>query len=70
MIVPWQAPLYLGGMIAYMVSNAICIVLLEFARYSMLKKNQTRMKDGSKAGRPAVMTDITDVEDPNFIYRL
>ncbi|ORY97640.1 major facilitator superfamily domain-containing protein [Syncephalastrum racemosum] len=70
MIVPWQAPLYLGGMIAYMVSNAICIVLLEFARYSMLKKNQSRMKDGSKADRPAVMTDITDVEDPNFIYRL
>lgn len=69
MMVDWQAPLYLGGMLAYICSNAICIVLLLFARYTMAKSNRERMAK-PRTETEEKMTDVTDREDPNFIYRL
>ncbi|KAJ8661204.1 hypothetical protein O0I10_002953 [Lichtheimia ornata] len=69
MMVDWQAPLYLGGMIAYMAANAISIVLFLIARYSMAKSNRERMERGITKTTTG-MTDLTDREDPNFIYRL
>lgn len=72
MMVDWQKPLYLGGMIAYMASDAICICLLLFARYSMNKTNQAKssLPQQQTPANPEKMDDLTDREDPNFYYRL
>lgn len=71
MMVSWQAPLYLGGMIAYMVADAICIILLLIARYFMAKSNKARLSSAGtiEASKPNT-EDLTDKEDPAFIYRL
>ncbi|CDH48817.1 mfs allantoate transporter [Lichtheimia corymbifera JMRC:FSU:9682] len=69
MMVDWQAPLYLGGMIAYMAANAISIVLFLIARYFMAKSNRERLARGITTNN-GEMNDMTDREDPNFIYRL
>ncbi|CDH61084.1 mfs allantoate transporter [Lichtheimia corymbifera JMRC:FSU:9682] len=69
MMVDWQAPLYLGGMIAYIAADVITIVLLWIARRSMAKINAQRLSKGI-SHNATVMTDMTDGEDPNFIYRL
>lgn len=61
--------LSLIGMIAYMAANAISIVLFLIARYSMAKSNRERMERGITKTTTG-MTDLTDREDPNFIYRL
>ena len=70
MMVDWQKPLYLGGMLAYIASNVICIVLLLIARWSMAKSNKERMARGLNQTSVEEMTDLTDRENPNFIYRL
>ncbi|KAI9499295.1 major facilitator superfamily domain-containing protein [Zychaea mexicana] len=70
MMVAWQAPLYLGGMLAYIASNAICIVLFLIARMSMARLNRERMARGITSTATGEMQDLTDKEDPNFIYRL
>lgn len=61
--------LSMTGMIAYMAANAISIVLFLIARYSMAKSNRERMARGITKTTTG-MTDLTDREDPNFIYRL
>lgn len=70
MMVDWQAPLYLGGMIAYIVADAIVICLLIIARISMARSNSKRLANPVDAGPDKIQQDITDREDPNFIYRL
>lgn len=69
MMVPSQTPLYLGGMITYMAANLICIVLLQIARYYMAKSNKKRLENPSSE-KVDVSQDLTDVENPHFIYRL
>ncbi|KAI9026456.1 major facilitator superfamily domain-containing protein [Phycomyces nitens] len=69
MMVSWQAPLYLGGMIAYICSDAICIGLLLVARHYMAKSNRERLANPSNI-EIDVNDDLTDVENPNYIYRL
>ncbi|KAI9319429.1 major facilitator superfamily domain-containing protein [Dichotomocladium elegans] len=70
MMVDWQKPLYLGGMIAYIAANVISIVLLLFTRWSMAKVNRERLSAGATGHQAAVASDITDGENANFIYRL
>ncbi|KAI9278608.1 major facilitator superfamily domain-containing protein [Phascolomyces articulosus] len=71
MMVSWQAPLYLGGMIAYIASNFICIFMFWFARMSMAKINKERLARGiTQVPVGEEMKDMTDRENPNFIYRL
>jgi hypothetical protein len=69
MIVESQAPNYIGGMIGYICANAIVVVLLLIARYKMAAINRTRLNTS-----PDVMTsvedDLSDLQDPNFLYRL
>jgi ACS family allantoate permease-like MFS transporter len=69
MIVDSQKPLYLGGMIGYMAADAICIVLLQIARYIMAKSNKERLENPSKE-KVDLTQDLTDRENPHFIYRL
>lgn len=56
-------------MIAYMAANAISIVLFLIARYFMAKSNRERLARGITTNT-GEMNDMTDREDPNFIYRL
>lgn len=69
MMVPWQKPLYLGGMIGYMAADVICIILLQIARYYMAKSNKERSENPSSE-KVDINDDLTDVENPHFIYRL
>ncbi|KAI8879697.1 MFS general substrate transporter [Backusella circina FSU 941] len=69
MIVDSQAPNYIGGMIGYICANTIVVILLLVARYQMAAINRTRLNTS-----PDVMTsvedDLSDLQDPNFLYRL
>jgi hypothetical protein len=69
MMVSSQKPLYLGGMIGYMAADAICIILLQIARFYMAKSNKERLENTSSE-KIDVNEDLTDVENPHFIYRL
>lgn len=69
LMIPSQSPLYMGGMITYLVSNAISILLLLIARYSMVKLNKQRESD-NKDPVFNEKIDITDLQDDHFIYRL
>ncbi|KAI9480897.1 MAG: major facilitator superfamily domain-containing protein [Benjaminiella poitrasii] len=69
MMVAKQKPLYLGGMIGYIAADAICIILLQISRYVMAKSNKRRL-DNPSSDKVDVNQDLTDKEDPHFIYRL
>ncbi|KAI8080707.1 major facilitator superfamily domain-containing protein [Gilbertella persicaria] len=64
-----QKPLYIGGLVTYIVADLLSIVLLLVARRDMFKKNKTRLlhqlqKDDDE------QLDMTDKQDESFIYRL
>jgi ACS family allantoate permease-like MFS transporter len=74
-MVPSQAPLYIGGMVGYIVANLVCAVLLLLARHSMSKMNLKKEEyrntaeychDNDKYDN----VDVTDVEDVRFVYTL
>ncbi|KAJ8662415.1 hypothetical protein O0I10_002109 [Lichtheimia ornata] len=69
MMVQNQSPPYLGGMIGYICAITIAAGLLVIARWRMAVVNNKRL-----AVTPSVMTnvedDLSDVQDPNFLYRL
>lgn len=69
MIIESQAPNYPPAIITYMCANIIVIILFYVARREMAKVNEERL-----ACSTIVMTnvedDLSDVQDPNFIYRL
>ncbi|KAI9319477.1 major facilitator superfamily domain-containing protein [Dichotomocladium elegans] len=67
MMVDSQAPLYLGGMIGYIAADGLCILAFLYARHLMAKSNEERLARGIVESQGE---DITDREDPNFIYRL
>lgn len=69
-MVDWQKPLYLGGMIAYIAADAIVIALLIIARILMARSNRKRLANPIAVNPDKLSQDITDQEDPNFIYRL
>jgi ACS family allantoate permease-like MFS transporter len=69
MMVSWQKPLYLGGMIGYIAADAICIILLQYARYTMAKSNKERLANPSNTKIDGTQ-DLTDRENPHYIYRL
>lgn len=67
LMVPSQAPLYVGGMVGCIVANAVAILLLIYARRLMAKENLRRMANPTNQ---VVLPNMTDVENENFIYRL
>ncbi|KAI9018501.1 major facilitator superfamily domain-containing protein [Phycomyces nitens] len=63
------APQYLGAMIGYIVANFGVIGFLLLARWRMAIVNERRLSQPSTMATN-VEDDLTDVQDPNFIYRL
>ncbi|KAI8393773.1 major facilitator superfamily domain-containing protein [Radiomyces spectabilis] len=68
MMVQSQAPLYIGGMVGYIVADALCIACLLGAHWFMARSNRQRLANPQP--NAAMFEDMTDQEDPNFIYRL
>ncbi|ORZ18676.1 major facilitator superfamily domain-containing protein [Absidia repens] len=60
---------YVKAMIGYCIANAIAIVLLLIAHYSMLRENKRRLASTTER-KFDVLDDLTDVENTNIIYRL
>lgn len=67
LMVPSQAPLYVGGMVGCIVANAVTIILLLYTRWSMAKENRRRIANPTNQ---VLLPNMTDVENENFIYRL
>ncbi|ORX51983.1 MFS general substrate transporter [Hesseltinella vesiculosa] len=65
-----QKPSYYGAMIGYCCAGFLCVVCLGLARLWMAKlnKEKERMQTAEKPRVP--LTDITDREDPYFMYML
>ncbi|KAG0169176.1 hypothetical protein DFQ28_004308 [Apophysomyces sp. BC1034] len=63
------APHYVPSFVIFLVANVLGIVLLLVARWRMVVANRRRL-----AQPPAITTkvedDLTDAQDPNFIYRM
>ncbi|KAI8879696.1 MFS general substrate transporter [Backusella circina FSU 941] len=67
-----QKPLYLGAMVTYICCDIIAIILVQFASYSMKKAN-SKKKDyytGSPGEAGKDKDDLTDQNDPNFLYKI
>lgn len=64
-----QKPNYLPAMLGYIIANSIVIVLLLIVRWKMAAVNRQRILRPSGTVTN-VEDDLSDVQDPNFIYRL
>ncbi|KAI8142048.1 major facilitator superfamily domain-containing protein [Fennellomyces sp. T-0311] len=64
-----QKPMYLTGMLTYMVANAFVVLLFLLVRWKMYTVNRYRLARNSGVVTN-VEDDLSDVQDPNFIYRL
>ncbi|KAG2223092.1 hypothetical protein INT45_008940 [Circinella minor] len=64
-----QKPVYLTGMITYIVANALVIILLCIARWKMATINRYRLARSSGVVTN-VEDDLSDVADPNYIYTM
>lgn len=63
-----QAPLYVGGVIGCIAANVVAIVVFIAIRIWMGRMNKKKASNPS----PKVENtgDLTDLVDPNFVYRL
>ncbi|KAF7731970.1 hypothetical protein EC973_007075 [Apophysomyces ossiformis] len=66
---PRFAPHYVQGLVIYFCAMEIAALLLLFARWKMAIVNKERLAQPSDVATN-VEDDLTDVQDPNFIYRL
>ncbi|KAI9026455.1 major facilitator superfamily domain-containing protein [Phycomyces nitens] len=64
-----HAPKYVASMIGYIIASTLSIILLLAARWRMAIVNRRRLENSS-AILTNVEDDLSDVQDPNFIYRL
>lgn len=66
-----SAPRYLGPLGGYLACNLAACVLLFIARLNMKAHNQRkRSQPGFKEDERDINLDLTDKEDPNFLYKL
>lgn len=64
-----QAPLYLGGVLGCIGANAVIVVLVIGIRIWMARQN--KKKAANPVGRTDTSKDdMTDLVDPNYVYRL
>ncbi|OAC98310.1 hypothetical protein MUCCIDRAFT_167940 [Mucor lusitanicus CBS 277.49] len=70
MMLESQKPTYIGGLVGYIVANLVSGCLLLIARQSMAKRNSVRFPQQQDDEFLGHQIDITDVEDPHFIYKL
>ena len=64
-----QKPMYLAGMLTYIIAGALVVILLLYVRWKMYNVNRYRLARNSGIATN-VEDDLSDVQDPNFIYRL
>lgn len=66
-----QAPRYLPAMSVYIAANVIVILLFAYIRYSYTQINKKRNldKNTNVVALPNDLEDITDVQNPAFVYR-
>ncbi|CAO3580886.1 unnamed protein product [Absidia cylindrospora] len=65
------APRYLGPLAGYLVCNLMTCLLLFIARTLMKAENRRkRSQPGFNENERDITLDLTDKQDPNFIYRL
>ncbi|KAG2187424.1 hypothetical protein INT44_005112 [Umbelopsis vinacea] len=64
-----DGPKYVGGMVGCISANFVMILLMIYLRFSMARDNKRRAALGGEK-LTSVDNDITDRQDPNFVYRL
>ncbi|KAI8071066.1 major facilitator superfamily domain-containing protein [Gongronella butleri] len=65
------APRYLGALGGYLACNIMASLLLLLARWLMARENKRkRAQPGFREDDRDITRNLTDKEDPNFIYRL
>lgn len=66
-----SAPRYLGPLGGYLACNLMACLLLLVARINMKAANQhKRSQPGFNERERDITLDLTDQQDPNFLYRL
>ncbi|KAG0163724.1 hypothetical protein DFQ28_011304 [Apophysomyces sp. BC1034] len=72
LMLPNEYPHYTTGMIVYIVCDGVSIALLLIARYYMAKSNRVRLENPSAVldNKDLLADDLTDRENPDYIYRL
>lgn len=66
-----DSPRYLMGMGVYIAANVIVLCLFAYIRLSYVRANKRRHldKDNGAVALPEDLEDITDAQNPNFVYR-
>lgn len=69
LMVESTGPRYMPAIITYTCSNFVVVILWLFARRRMAAINKQRITNPSNE-ITNVEDDLTDIQDPNFLYRL
>jgi hypothetical protein len=64
-----DGPKYVGGMVGCISANFVMILLMIYLRFWLAHENKRRAANGGEK-LTSVDNDITDRQDPNFVYRL
>lgn len=63
-----EAPIYRTGMITFLVAMVLACLCILLSLYLMYRSNKKRIVTG--VSKTDAYLDLTDREDPNFIYKL
>ncbi|CAO3681056.1 unnamed protein product [Umbelopsis ramanniana] len=63
-----QAPLYVGGVVGCICANGVAMVIFIVIRLWMSRMNKKKAANPVRKAEDG--EDLTDLEDPNFVYRL
>ncbi|KAI8330658.1 major facilitator superfamily domain-containing protein [Choanephora cucurbitarum] len=66
-----DAPRYLTGMGVYIAANVLVILLFIYVRFSYVQANKRRNLDqkADLVALPSDLEDLTDTQNPNFVYK-
>ncbi|KAI8054193.1 major facilitator superfamily domain-containing protein [Gilbertella persicaria] len=66
-----EAPHYLTGMSIYIAANVLVILIFLYLRFSYVRANKMRNldKNDNTVALPDDLEDISDVQNPKFVYR-
>lgn len=65
-----QAPQYIGGLLGCIGASFVAIVLLISVRFWMGRVNRKKAAANPQGQMGHIEEDITDLLDPNYVYRL
>jgi ACS family allantoate permease-like MFS transporter len=63
-----QAPLYIGGVVGCICANGVAMAIFLGVRLWMSRMNKKKAANPVRKAEDG--EDLTDLEDPNFVYRL